>query len=610
MKRLVAACVAALLLVAAGPALLGPAATTHAHAQLVSSEPSAGQRLDEAPTAVALVFSERIDQLGTSADVLDAQGKTVVSTGGTVEPSDPYRLTIPLPVLADGLYSVQWRSLSADDGHSSEGFFTFGVGNVDVPTNGQQTGGGAHAGHGLVQAALETIGRALADLGTMLAIGLVVILLLVVAPVLGMRGMDDLRRWPAYALLVAGAGAALMIPLVAQTAGVETIAYATTSRSGQLLVVRALVAIAASLLALALDRRSLRLGLAAAFVGGSIAALLVGASGHAAAFGALAPIPVAALHVAAAGSWLAGLVVMAWLIVRRRSLLADRLGQLVTRFTAVALVSVAIFGLTGIYLAWLMQDGLVDATSDFGLLLIVKSAVVIAGLAIGALNFLAWRNSGPIGITSRIPLEATAAVAVVLVTALLASSSPPAPTQPIPISRAASSAAAELDATLGILPGRPGPNRLIVSLARPPTGPNATVQLVLTRRDIGGETRLDLSPANGQSPPTTFGTDTLLPAGSSWDASVRLVVNGTEQSRARFAFALDDNHISSGVASPPVDPLLLISIALGAAAVLMLTLALAGAALPRADRTASRLALLAGGVAASAVAVAAILFGP
>jgi copper transport protein len=609
-NRLVAASLAAMLMVAAGPALLGPAATTLAHAQLVSSEPGAGQRLDEAPATVTLVYSERIDGLGTTADVLDSQGVALVRSGGAVDPSDPYRLVVPLPPLADGLYSVQWRSLSADDGHSSEGFFTFGVGNVDVPTNGQQTGGGAHAGHGLVQAALETGARALADLGTALAVGLVLILLIVMVPVFAAADIGELRRWPAYALIAAGAGAALMIPLAAQTAGVESVAYAAATRSGQLLVLRALVGLTCGLVAVLLDRRSLRLGLTASGAGGLAAAILVGASGHAAAFGAPAPILVAALHVAAAGAWLAGLVVLAWLIVRRRSLLADRLGPLVTRFTAVALVSLALFGLTGLYLAWLMQGRLVDTASDFGGLLIVKSVVVLAALTIGGLNFMAWRNSGRFGIHVRIPVEAVAALAVVLITAVLASSSPPAPTQPIPITRAASSAAADLDATLAILPGRPGPNRMIVTLAQPVDDQSATLQLVLSRLDEGGETRLGLLPTSGQVPATTYAIDTLLPVDSTWDASVRLSVDGTEQSRARFAFALDGTGISSGVASPPIDPLLLTGFALGALAVLMLTLALAGASLPRADGRASRLALLAGGSAAVVVAVAAILSGP
>ena len=110
----------------------GAAPVALGHAQLVSSEPGAGQVVSVSPAQLTLAFSEPIDASGTSADVLDSVGHAIVTEGGSVDPADPFTLLVPVPALADGAYSVQWRSLSAADGHTSTGFFTFGVGGASL----------------------------------------------------------------------------------------------------------------------------------------------------------------------------------------------------------------------------------------------------------------------------------------------------------------------------------------------------------------------------------------------------------------------------------------------------------------------------------------------
>src|SRR4029453_3261213 len=47
----------------------------------------------------------------------------------------PFQLQVPLGALADGTYTVAWRTVSRDDGHVSGGSFAFGVG-VAAPTGG------------------------------------------------------------------------------------------------------------------------------------------------------------------------------------------------------------------------------------------------------------------------------------------------------------------------------------------------------------------------------------------------------------------------------------------------------------------------------------------
>ena len=92
----------------------------------------------------------------------------------------------------------------------------------------------------------------------------------------------------------------------------------------------------------------------------------------------------------------------------------------------------------------------------------------------------------------------------------------------------------------------------------------------------------------------------VLPAGSAWDTSVRILgVDGAELSRQRFAFTLDEDGIEEGQVRSLLDP------SLGVAALLLLGgavglgLGLGGARLPRCEALASRIALIGGGVVAA-----------
>ena len=129
MKRLVAAIAATWSLLLAGPVLLGPAgAVILGHSQLISSTPGSSEALAEAPTEIRLAFSEPIESAYTSLTILDAEGKTVASNLGDPDPADPFVLLAPLEALPEGGYAVSWQALSAADGHTTNGFFTFFIG--------------------------------------------------------------------------------------------------------------------------------------------------------------------------------------------------------------------------------------------------------------------------------------------------------------------------------------------------------------------------------------------------------------------------------------------------------------------------------------------------
>ena len=102
--------------------------TALAHAELVSSDPAAGAKLTKAPAKITLVFSEEIDDQGSSFTVTDAKKATVGTGKLDLNDLDHKTLIGTLNTgLGDGVYTVAWDVLTSDDKAEESGTFTFGV---------------------------------------------------------------------------------------------------------------------------------------------------------------------------------------------------------------------------------------------------------------------------------------------------------------------------------------------------------------------------------------------------------------------------------------------------------------------------------------------------
>lgn len=98
----------------------------HAHAFMDRAVPAVGRTVHGSPAQVQLWFSERLEPVFSTVQVLDRGGKRVDSGDARVDPSDATLLRASLPPLAAGTYRVKWRVVSADS-HVTEGDFTFDV---------------------------------------------------------------------------------------------------------------------------------------------------------------------------------------------------------------------------------------------------------------------------------------------------------------------------------------------------------------------------------------------------------------------------------------------------------------------------------------------------
>jgi methionine-rich copper-binding protein CopC len=98
-----------------------------AHAHLVRATPAAGGTVQAAPGEVTLRFSEKLEPKFSSVLVRDSAGKQVDKGDATVDKADRMVIRVPLPQLEPGVYTVEWRAVSADT-HKVNGNFTFKVG--------------------------------------------------------------------------------------------------------------------------------------------------------------------------------------------------------------------------------------------------------------------------------------------------------------------------------------------------------------------------------------------------------------------------------------------------------------------------------------------------
>ncbi len=580
------------------------------HAQLVASSPGAGEVVAEAPEELRLVFTEPLESQVTSLDLRGPDGAPLLQRAGAPDPNDAFVLVAELPPLPDGAYSVTWRTLSAADGHTVEGFFSFGIGDP-AAVGTIEPGGVSHNEAGPI----DVGGRLLTYVGVLGALGFATFHRVVLRTGPAPRSLVRL-----FAAGLGLAGAATLVSAVANglDAG-EVTEYLFASRNGALQLARGVVALTGAGLVLLVARR---LAGAVAAVAATGAVGLLVAAGHTAALPGVAPLLGGVVHVAGAGVWLGGVAALA-LMAFRPSLLvgsapAPAMGSLVPRFSALALVAIGLVGMSGIYAAWSQTGTLIEPGTEYGRTLLAKSVVAGAALALGGLNFLdggrlrTWLG----GFRRRAGAETLAGVVVLAITASLATISPTEGATGVGI-RAVPDAFGEVTPgmSMALLPGRPGVNRVAVTTTDAVAASNVQLQLVLDRPDTGTTTRVPLMSelaqgheVHGEEAMTSGADDGLvewhadavvLPADSSWDTNVLLLSgDGVELSRQRFAFDIGAEGVAEGADSTLLDPPTLVALALLVGGALAAGLALGGASLPRCEPAASRLAMSVGGVIA------------
>lgn len=497
--------------------VLGANHNAAAHALLVRSLPAANAELTSAPAQVELWFSEPLEPSISRAWVVDATGNELTGGGSTVDAADPTHMTLQMPALAPGIYTVVYRTLSQADGHEWLGSFPLTLLNAD----GTRPAGAGNA-QGAVGAPesdtlptpLETFSRWLSLMGALLAGGAISFRWIIAAT--PARSQSTTFEAAAARLrrlgILAGCSAliiggwlqlgALKLALGGEPWGALWLA----TRSGNLLLVREVTAVMLLLVAwfipisAAVDEKnwaSGRLGVSILTflqIGLGLAILVTFSVGsHAAAVaGRNWAILVDLLHFAAAAIWMGGLLLLAILLWQMRNSLdrdaAALLRQTVQRFSTAAMLAVFVLIGSGLFSSVVQLPALnLLWSSAYGWLLLGKVALVLMALGAAFFNHRLVRGPNAQGwVQKRYGLflrqlwsEAAIGLGVMVVAAILVQTPVPPPTGANgPGYFEAIMPGDDLTVHFQITPNQVGDNQYVVHLYHEDSSPIGEVQLV------------------------------------------------------------------------------------------------------------------------------------
>lgn len=161
MNKLIALCVSALLFAALGSVAYVSVAL--AHAEIASCTPPVDGTVETAPDKLVCKASQGMKAEGSSLAVFDSAGIQVDKGDSAVDLTDPDRLTISVSLdtakMQDGVYTVKWTTVSADDGDEANGEFKFTIGHgmQMEQTTTPAASGDAHAAdnHGVARGMVD-----------------------------------------------------------------------------------------------------------------------------------------------------------------------------------------------------------------------------------------------------------------------------------------------------------------------------------------------------------------------------------------------------------------------------------------------------------------------
>jgi copper transport protein len=403
-------------LVAMSPLVL--VQSVSAHANLLWAAPEPNTVLQQPPARITLGFSERIAPGFSAIQVLDTQSRRVDNDDSTVD-QEATALAVTLQPLPHGLYTVAWKNVSTVDGHRVQGSFVFAVG------ESIRSGLGTAPALPLLQSASAPVLRWLVLLSALVVVGGLGFILLVCRALLMQSATHDSVRpvgtqvvartrqhiWIAMGvLLLASVGQLLDHTAVAaelpfyKALGRPLVTVLTGTDWGHLWLGRlGLMVLMAMVLAVQRpakkradeDRGAWPRSILWAMLLGGILLLTLSLASHGAATLEIRAAAICAdyLHLLAAAFWGGGLLHFALGLSQGLRTVSPEvrhavLTALVPRFSLMASLCVSTMLITGGYSTWAQVTILPALRTLYGVTLLIKLAMVLPLLGLGALNLL------------------------------------------------------------------------------------------------------------------------------------------------------------------------------------------------------------------------------
>lgn len=429
-----------------------------AHAHLMRSDPASGSVLSIAPKTIRFVFSERVEAhlsralfIGPAGDTIHiSEFRELEDHPGTVEATIPHDM---LP----GDYVVSWSCVGVD-GHAIHGRYSFRLSSPIVPSSSHApqsanrsavseqplTGATEHvalqdesSSGGIVGA----IARTGTFAGMLLLLGAIAFRTMILP-----RSASGASSGP-MAKRLAGYGIAGSLILLAFTAlrlfvGGQVVATSSGSNSSaplqlltdtrwgsfiEVLLAAAVVALVGFFLARRFDKAWILAG-----VGGVAAAWALALTGHAATVERFPTLAIVAdtLHILAVSSWIGSLFLLLTIGIRSAFAETDAnrwtsLSSLVRAFSPVAMISMAVLVLTGLFSGWMQVKTIENLfSSTYGRVLLLKLGLFALTALTGAYNYRVvtrrlGSEAGTLTLQKSARAELTIAAGILIVTGIL-----------------------------------------------------------------------------------------------------------------------------------------------------------------------------------------------
>ena len=409
------------LALACAVALAVQSQVAEAHANLVRSEPPANSTLDEAPDRITIWFTEPMEAGFSEIQVLNSAGARVDNGDSAVDANDLTVMSVSLPALPDGTYTVAWRSLSTIDGHSLRGSFIFSVGEPLSDAAATET-----TSVPALRSQEEPFIRWVVLLSALALTGALAFELLVSAPVLvaagtrsplgrlrpRLRSRSQRLMWLALIVFLAASIAQLLLQTATlfettlmEAMGAPAMEVAQETDWGMVWQYRAGLALLVGALFLlplivrfrrtSRQDRLLAVTMWLALIASLGILLTISLTSHAAATLGIARFALAndLIHLTAAAVWVGGLLQLVantplFIHGISESARRDALWRLVRRFSAAAALSVIVLVVTGTYSAWAQVTEFSALETPYGIVLRSKILLVVILLLVAAVNLI------------------------------------------------------------------------------------------------------------------------------------------------------------------------------------------------------------------------------
>lgn len=417
-----------------------------AHTSLLQTDPAPNSTLDHSPETITLHFDDPLQAGFSKVTVFDASQRPVTTVSNPASGTDPSALTIGVPKLKTGVYSVLWQVLSPD-GHPVRGAFVFTVALPGDPPPAPVASVPDIAGISTSNRPpfLAVLLRGLRYAGIAALVGGIGIFLAVILPALKelsegeraalSRVLDQrIQRWLFMALGIA-LGAHLF-SLIVQVATVNSVPLSEALQWGRisdlvknttygavwrmqgiiLLALGEWLILLPTMGRLRLPRLPIGIianpprattataehevtglaplwGWCIAFLAGLALLLISVFGGHALDVKAHPALAMLAdfLHLTAMSLWFGGIILMVGLVPpllhgTAGATQRQAMGAIIGRFSRLALISIGILTVTGIYAVTVHTTRSTIGTTTYGLVVIGKIAFVAGIVFVAALN--------------------------------------------------------------------------------------------------------------------------------------------------------------------------------------------------------------------------------